>query len=200
MPTTIFDLLFLFVALLSLVVFVTVILFLVQKRRTLAMKIVGLYTIFILIYLLTGIVVSYAKPQRLIAIGDPWCFDDWCLTVLKATRATVSSEANYRIDFEISSRAQRVSQRAKYGWIYLLDEGGRQYSAEVDAANVSLDIQLGPGEIVTASRIFRVPANVITLYLVTGHGSPYCGVMSFLVIGESGCLFHKPTAIPILTN
>jgi hypothetical protein len=200
MPTSLFDLLFLIVALLSLVVVATLIVLLVRKRRKLAVTVAGLYAIFIAIYLLTGIAVSYATPQSLLAVGDAWCFDDWCLTVVKATRVSESPDAVYRIDFAISSRAQRISQRANYAWIYLLDEEGRQYSADTDAANVPLDIQLGPGEIVTASRTFKVPANIHKLYLVTGHGSPYCGAMSFLVIGESGCLSHKPTAIPIPAN
>ncbi len=41
-----------------------------------------------------------------------------------------------------------------------------------------------------------VPADVHTLGLITGHGGPYCG-MEILIIGEGGCLFHRPTMIGI---
>jgi hypothetical protein len=56
---------------------------------------------------------------------------------------------------------------------------------------------LQPGESVTTSRTFLVSAPVHRLGLVTGHGGSYCGWEAFLIIGESGCLFKKPTMIQI---
>jgi hypothetical protein len=40
-----------------------------------------------------------------------------------------------------------------------------------------------------------VPRNIRALGLVTGHGGLSCGVMSLVIIGNGGCLFHKQTMI-----
>ena len=131
------------------------------------------------------------RPAAIIAVGDPWCFDDWCLTVEKVQH----TDAIYDVDLKISSVAKRATQRAKGAWIYLRDENDTHYEPVPDSAEVPLDVQLQPGESVAAKRSFQVPANVRELGLVTGHGGPPCGVMSLVVIGQGGCLFHKQTMI-----
>ena len=148
-------------------------------------------------YLLTGIVVSYLKPQRILAVGEPWCFDDWCLGVEKVSRTPAISTVSYRVDLRIFSRARRVSQRAKGAWVYLIDDRGRRYSPDPDPSVAPLDVLLRPGESVTTTRVFRVPPGIHTLGLITGHGGPYCGPMNILIIGGAGCLLGKPRMIGI---
>jgi hypothetical protein len=135
--------------------------------------------------------VAYAAPQRVIAAGEPWCFDDWCLTVENTRRAGTS----YTVNMLLSSTAKRVTQRANGAWIYLRDENDRHYEPLPDPAAVSLEIELAPGQSVGAKRVFQVPANVRGLGLVTGHGGPPCGVMNLVIIGQAGCLFHKQTML-----
>ncbi len=135
--------------------------------------------------------VAYAAPQRVIAAGEPWCFDDWCLTVENVKR----TDSLYNVNLRISSRAKRVTQRASGAWIYLRDENDRHSEPLPDPAAVPPDILLQPGESVAAKRTFQVPANVRELGLVTGHGGPPCGAMSLAIIGGGGCLFHKQTMI-----
>jgi hypothetical protein len=47
--------------------------------------------------------------------------------------------------------------------------------------------------------VFAVPigSNARILGLITGHGGPYCGPMSVLIIGAGGCLFNRPTMIRV---
>jgi Zn-dependent protease with chaperone function len=193
----IFDLLFLLAVLLSLVTIATASVLVLRGRRAQALKILGVYAICALTYLLAGVAVSYFTAQRVIPAGQPWCFDDWCLTVESVEKIPASRQIYCRVGLRIFSRARRVNQRALGAWIYLIDDRGRRYSPDADQAAAPLDVQLQPNESVATSRIFRVPNDARSLGLITGHGGPYCGPMSLLVIGESGCLFKKPTMIKI---
>ena len=186
-----FDLLFLASFLVSVITLVTAAVMAIRGRASRAFLILGVWLVCAAIYLGISVAVAYAAPQRVIAAGTPWCFDDWCLTVKNINHAGT----NYTVDLLFSSEAKRVTQRANGAWIYLRDESDTHYDPTPNASDVPLDIQLQPGESVAAQRSFKVPANVRELGLVTGHGGPPCGVMSLVVIGQGGCLFHKQTMI-----
>jgi hypothetical protein len=147
-------------------------------------------------YLVLGLIVSAALPQRVLSVGDPWCFDDWCLSVDGVNRVDGQPDVAYRVSLTIFSRARRVSQRAKGAWIYLIDSRDRRYEPLQDPEAVALDVLLQPGESVKTLRTFRVPASMSGLGLIAGHGRPYCSWFP-LIIGEGGCAFHKPTMVRI---
>jgi hypothetical protein len=190
---TLFDVLFLASFLVSLIVLFLAAYAAIRGRLSRAFSILGVWLACAVLYLATSLGVAYAAPQRVIAIDTPWCFDDWCLTVTKVQHA----DTNYSVDLLISSEAKRVTQRAKGAWIYLRDENDRHYEPFEDPGEVPLDVLLQPGESVAAQRRFHVPGKIRELGLVTGHGGggPPCGVMSLLIIGQGGCLFHKQTMI-----
>jgi hypothetical protein len=188
---TILDLLFLGCFLLSLIAFVAAAYAAIRGRVSRAFSILGVWLACAILYLAVSASVAYAAPQRVIAIGTPWCFDDWCLTVKNVQRA----DMNYNVDLLISSEAKRVTQRAKGAWIYLRDENDRHYKPFDDPGEVPLDVLLQPSESVAAQRRFHVPVKVHELGLVTGHPGPPCGLMSLVIIGNGGCLFHKQTMI-----
>jgi len=194
---SIFDLLFLFLFPVSLITLAAAVISAIRGRRSGALRILGVYGLCAAGYLATGVAVDFLKPQRVIPAGEPWCLDDWCLTVENVSRTPAASQVSYRIGLRISSRARRVTQRAKGAWIYLIDEQGRRYSPDADPSAVPLDVLLRPGDSVSTARAFEVPAGTRALGLVTGHGGPYCGAMDILVIGAGGCLFQKPTMIRI---
>jgi hypothetical protein len=194
---TIFDLLFIVAFLTSVVTLATAAVSAARGRCAQALKILRIYGICAAGYLAIGVAVAFLKPQRVIRAGDPWCFDDWCLTVENVIRTPAPLQVSYNVGLRISSRAQRVAQRATGAWIYLIDDRGHRYSPDADPSSVSLDVLLQPEESVTTSRIFRVPGDAHDLGLITGHGGPYCGPMDILIIGGGGCLFKKPTMIRI---
>jgi hypothetical protein len=185
----IFDLLFLSAFAVSLIALIAAAYAAVRGRTTRAFSILGIWMICAALYLATSIAVAFAAPQRVLAVGEPWCFDDWCLTV-ENTRRT---DSTYDVGLRISSEAKRVTQRANGAWIYLRDEHDKHYDPA--PAAVPLDILLQPGESVTAKRSFNVPAGVRELGLVTGHGGTPCSLMALVIIGNGGCLFHKQTMI-----
>jgi hypothetical protein len=191
------DLSFLLAVLASVVTLAVAARFVFRGRLARALQILRVYGFCALFYFAAGVAIAFLKPQRVMGIGDPWCFDDWCLTVENVTRTADPHGIAYRVGVRIFSRAGRVAQRAKGAWIYLIDDRGRRFSPDPDASAVPLDVLLRPHESVSASRLFRVPDDAKGVGLVTGHGGGYCGLMAFLIIGESGCLFNKPTMIRI---
>jgi hypothetical protein len=194
---TVFDLLFLAAALATTVTLLAVALLASSGRRAKALKVLEVLGICVVLYLGTGLTVSLLKPQRVFPIGDPWCADDWCLSVQQVTQTPAQSYVSYNVSLRIFSRARRVAQRARGAWLYMIDDRGRRYSPQPDPSEVTLDVLLQPGESVTTSRVFRIPGGAHVVGVVTEHGGPYCGPMDILVIGESGCVFNKPTMIRI---
>jgi hypothetical protein len=194
---SIFDLLFLLMVFASLVMLAAAALLAVRGKFKHSLRTLSGLGICLAVYLATGLAVSFLKPQRVIAVGDAWCFDDWCLTVETVRQTPASSQVAYDVGLRISSRARGVAQRANGAWIYLIDKQGQRYSPDPDLSQVPLDIRLRPGESIVTSRTFQIPAGVQELGLITGHGGHYCGPMDILIIGQSGCLFQKPTMIRI---
>lgn len=194
---TVFDLLFLLAALASVVTLAAAAVFAVRGPRRQALRILRVYGICVLAYLAAGVATAFLKPQRVIPAKVPWCFDDWCLTVEEVSQTPGQQGTSYRVGLRVFSRAGRVAQRARGAWIYLIDGQGRRYSPDPDPSALPLDVLLQPHESVTTSRTFQVSADAHGLGLITGHGGSYCGPGAFLIIGESGCLFKKPTMIRI---
>ena len=62
------------------------------------------------------------------------------------------------------------------------------------ASQFSLDVLLQPGESVTTSRVFRLPADASGLGLITGQGGPGCFPACF-IIGDNASLFNKRTFV-----
>lgn len=186
-----FDLLFLAVFVVSVINLAMAAVLAIRGNVSRAFHILGIWAASAAVYLGISLAVAFFAPQRVIAAGTPWCFDDWCLTVENGKRI----EANYTVNMLLSSTAKRVNQRAKGAWVYVRDENDRHYDPLPDPAAVSLEVELGPGQSVAAQRSFRVPSGVRELGLVTGHGGGPCGVMSLVIIGQAGCLFHKETMI-----
>jgi hypothetical protein len=192
---TIFDLLFLACALATLVAFITASAAAIRGRWSRSGSILKRWGIAAAAYLALALIVGAASPQRVLSVGDPWCFDDWCLSVEAVSRTPAASDIAYTVSLTIFSRARRVSQRAKGAWIYLIDSRGRRYEPVPEPDATPLDMLLRPGEAVNTSRQFRIPTDASGLGLITGHGGPYCSWP--LIIGESGCVFNKPTMVRI---
>lgn len=187
-----FDLLLLVSVLGSVVSLVMAATLAIRGHRARAGRLLRRLGLYLLLYLGLSVVVSYLRPQRVLSVGEPWCFDDWCLTVDRVTEGPAGS---YTTDLRLTSRARGISQRANGAWIYLIDQQGQRYAPAPAPDDVPLDVVLGPGEVRQTARTFLLPAGVRPIGLVTGHGGGYCGMMDLLVIGNATCLFGKPTMI-----
>ena len=187
---TLFDLVFIFLFLASVATLITAALVALRGRRAHALGIVGKLAVAAIGYLLIVSVVGLLAPQRVLGVGDPWCFDDWCLSVESVTR--IPAPPSVRVSLRILSRSRRVTQRAKDAWIYVIDRNGNRYAPDPDASAAPLDVRLAAGESVTMSRTFRVPADAGELGLITGHGAWGPG---HFIIGDEASFFHKRTFV-----
>lgn len=191
---TLADLLFILLFLTAIIALIAAAVALLRGRGANALTILRRLGIGAVIY---GAIVALAglmTPQRIIRVGEPWCFDDWCLTVESVNQKPDPPQIDYTVSLSISSRARRVAQRAKGAWIYLLDPQGRRFSPDPDPSATPLDVVLQPGESVSATRTFQIPANAGPLALITGHGGPGC-FPGLFIIGDDNSLLHKPTLV-----
>ena len=105
----VFDLLFILTFLISMVTMAIAAAFAIRGQRSRALKVLRRYCICAAGYFAIAVAIAFLKPQRVISIGDPWCFDDWCLTVEKVDRTAGPSQVSYNVKLRIFSRARRVS-------------------------------------------------------------------------------------------
>jgi hypothetical protein len=88
---SLFDLLFLVAALVTVITLATAGVIALQGYRAKAFRILRVYGICLVTYLATALSVDFFTPQRVIAPGLPWCFDDWCLQVRRLHRTRIGS-------------------------------------------------------------------------------------------------------------
>ncbi len=191
---SIFDLLFIVIVLSSLATLITAAIAAIRGYRAHSLAILRKFGMCAIAYLAIVVLVALLSPQRVLNVGDPWCFDDWCLSVENVSRTPEPPQVYCNVSLRIFSRARRVSQRAKGAWVYVIDGRGNRYAPQPDPSAVPLDVLLQPGESVTTSRVFKLPAHSTRLGLITGHGGPGCFPGCF-IIGDDSSLFHKRTFV-----
>jgi hypothetical protein len=191
---TIFDLFFLLSVIASVIMLVALGILILRGQRERALTVVKIFGLYVASYCALAVGVDLLRPQRVIAIGAPWCFDDWCIRVESSSHAADGSRVRYSTQLRIFSTARGISQRAPGAWIYLIDEQGHRFAPIADSTALPLTVWLAPEQSVNTSRNFEVPADAHILGLVTGHGGAFCG-WSILIVGEGGCLFNRPTMI-----
>jgi hypothetical protein len=182
---SLFDLLFIALFLISLV---TLLAAAIRGRR--ATGILRIWAICFVIYMAIVFAVALATPQRVYAIGEDRCFDDWCIAVEAADRAPAPRGILYTVTLRVSSRARRVTQREKGANVYLTDDRGRRFDAAPDPSATPLDVQLEPGQAARAKHTFLVPPDARDLGLAFFHEGSYCFPGCF-VIGEDSNPLHK---------
>jgi hypothetical protein len=191
---SLFDLLFLLSVTAAVVMLVVVGILILRGRRERALMVLKFFGLYLASYCALAVAVDLLRPQRIIAVGEPWCFDDWCLRVEGFSHAADGAGLRYTTQLRIFSTARGISQRAVGAWIYLIDKDGRRFAPIADSTAIPLSVWLAPEQAVNTSRSFDVPADAHILGLITGHGGAFCG-WSVLIIGEGGCLFNRPTVI-----
>lgn len=127
-------------------------------------------------------------PRTVLRVGERQCFDDWCIGVESASRQPAGDHVTYLIGLRVASTARRVTQRENNVVVYLADQSGRPYRAVQNSSDVPLNVQLGPGESVAATRVFEVPADAREPGLVIAHEGGF--PIGWFIIGDDAW-FHK---------
>src|SRR5580698_3302887 len=95
---TIFDLVFLAAALATFVTLVTTAVYALRGRHAQALRILRNLGMCAAAYIVSGLAVSLFSPQHVIRVGDPWCFDDWCLSVEKVNPTPGPASISYNVN------------------------------------------------------------------------------------------------------
>ncbi len=163
---SLFDLLFLATVLVSIFTLVFAAVMAISGRARRALRVLTIWAVAAAAYLAVATAVKLALPVQAFHLGEIQCEDDWCFTVAAARRV---SPDNYEVTLRLSSRALRVAQRNRNGFtVSVVDGSGTRYPALANQGQTPFDILLQPGESVTITRNFRIPAQAARLGLVVG--------------------------------
>ncbi|MEO8657225.1 MAG: hypothetical protein ABI693_02080 [Bryobacteraceae bacterium] len=162
---TLFDLVFLLLVLALAVSLITAAVMAMMGRWAAARRLLSRVAMVAAAYMVSVIVVSVALPRRVTAVGEARCFDDWCVAVEGFTK----DAEMYGVDFRVSSRARRVSQRETNLSVYLTDAEGRRFEGRRVGEGPDFDVRLGPGESMVLKRAFVVPVAARDVGAVVTH-------------------------------
>jgi len=189
---SIFDLLFIAVFLATVATLLWTAILAISGQGAAALALLRGYGICAGAYLGIVAVTSVFWPRTVLRVGDPRCFDDWCITVEKASRQPAGGGVSYTVTLRLSSTARRVFQRENGVVVYLADDRGRRYDPIPNRWEVPINVRLGPQESVTATRVFQAPADAHELGLVIAHEGGF--PIGWFIIGDE-TWFHKPTIV-----
>ncbi|HLM99080.1 MAG TPA: hypothetical protein VK335_07350 [Bryobacteraceae bacterium] len=144
------------------------------------------------IYMAIVIAVSVVLPRRVLRVGDPLCFDDWCVAVTGVKPAPESGRTVYCVELRLSSRARRVSQRERNLAVYLTDDQGRRFDPVAVNSDVPYSVLLRPQESVEVSRSFALPAEASGVGVVISHEGGF--PIGWFIIGYD-TWFRKPPVV-----
>jgi hypothetical protein len=203
----VFELLFIFFVLVSLVLCVTAVVFAVGGRRDRAKRLLPSLGISWIVYLSIVCLIAAVTPQQIIPANRDLCFDEMCFAVVNVQTAYELGPSNHHVrakgafrivTVRVSSRARRRVQ-SEGGLRALLWSPGGEYQSSASAQHaweathpqsVALTSRLRPGQSVFSDQVFDVPPEAVDLALVLTHGF----TPGYFVIGECP-LFHKPTIL-----
>lgn len=209
---SLFDLLFVLLVLTAVGTMVVVLVHTLRGRRQRAGALLRRVAIVTVVYLVIVLGVGVLAPQRILSVGDPQCFDDWCVTIdsvsilpqLGERDPIAPAGAFYIVALHLSNGGRGRPQRASSAVIYLRDGHGRRYDVSLDGqrafegehgAAAPLTATVLVGRPVETVRVFDAPADAEDLGVVVRH--PVGPSPGLFVIGDDFSLLHKPAIVRV---
>jgi hypothetical protein len=186
---TIFDLLFILIFFATIAALATAAVQAIRGQRRKSLRVLGVSAVFLAAYFAICCASTLLTPRRVLSIGQPQCFDDWCVQLDGITEMRVVAMNRYQTTIRIFSEAKRVSQREKIIAFYLEDDAGHRYASIPSPSDIPSSSLLGPGESVTLTRAFELPFAARAAGFVATHEGGF--PIGWFVIGEGQSLFHK---------
>ena len=159
------------------------------KARRYGLTIAGVWAAYIVALLLT----AHVQPQRVIAPGQPECFEQVCYSVV-----SVQSVGEFKgmgggnlvqVSIRIANRSDET-RGVKGLEPYLIDATGRIWPQTTGLGGVPVTLRLPAGGEATSQPIFRVQGSPPGLALVlTRHYRSW----HWMVIGDPDSPGHRPT-------
>jgi hypothetical protein len=163
-----------------------------RVRRGIAW-LVGVWVVYVCV--LVG--VSLGQRQRVVAIGEPQCFDEMCFTVTGVEEVPGflirDGRRLVRVSVQVTNQGRKAQSEGLI-WAYLVDAKGRWWEESPGVNGVGLTVRVAGGQSVVSEPVFKVAADATGLGLVFTHGRRQPGV---LVIGDSDSLLHKKTVVEL---
>ncbi len=164
-----------------------------QKVRRGVAWLIGVWVI----YLCVLIGVSLVQRQRVVAMGEPQCFDDMCFTVTGVEEVPGflirDGRRLVRVTVRVTNKGKKA-QREGLIRAYLVDGQGRRWEESPGVNGVGLTSRVPAGDLVIGEPVFKVAADATGLGLVLTHGRRQPGV---LVIGDSDSWLHRRTVVEL---
>ncbi|WP_353068148.1 hypothetical protein RBB75_11225 [Tunturibacter empetritectus] len=149
------------------------------------------------VYLSVLIAVSLGQKQRVVAVGQPQCFDEMCFTVtgVEEVKGFMVRDGRrlVRVTVRVTNRG-RSAQSERLIQVYLTDAQGRRWEESAGVNGVGLATKVGGGASVVSEPIFNVAGDATDLRLVLTHGWKQPGL---LVIGDSDSVLHRKTVVEL---
>jgi hypothetical protein len=149
------------------------------------------------VYLGVVIGVSLGQRQKVVAMGEPQCFDEMCFTVTGVEEVPgfliKDGRRLVRVSVRVTNRGRKAQSEGLI-WAYLVDGQGRRWEESPGVNGVGLTARVTGGNSVVSEPVFKVAGDATALRLVFTHGYWQPGV---LVIGDSDSLLHRRTAVEL---
>jgi hypothetical protein len=149
------------------------------------------------VYLCVVIGVSLGQGQRVVAMGEPQCFDDMCFRVTRVEEVPGFLIRDGRRLLRVSVQVTNKGRKAQSEGLiraYLVDGQGRRWEMSPGVNGVELTARVAGGSSVVSEPVFKVAADASGFGLVLTHGRWQPGV---LVIGDSDSLWHRKTVVDL---
>jgi hypothetical protein len=185
----VFELLFLVLALVTLVTLLAAAVRQLTGRRGDARRLLLRLLGGVVLYLSAVVTVTIVQPRKEYRIGDVQCFDDWCIAV-EGVQQSQDPAGPYEVRLRLENRSRGTPMGERGTVVYLTDAQGRRHDPLPDPAEVSFDARLEPGQSVVTTRYFRLPQDATGLGLVYTHEGGF--PIAWLVLTEGGWFADPP--------
>jgi hypothetical protein len=149
------------------------------------------------VYLCVVIGVSLGQRQRVVAMGEPQCFDEMCFAVTRVEEVPGflirDGRRLLRVSVQVRNKG-RKAQRERLIRAYLMDGQGRRWETSPGVNGVELTARVAGGGSVVSEPVFKVAGDAAGMGLVLTHGRWQPGL---LVIGDSDSLLHRKTVVTL---
>lgn len=149
------------------------------------------------VYMGVLLTVSLKQRQRVVAFGQPQCFDEMCFTVVGVSEIeglpAQDGRRLVRVTVRIANRGHKPESEDLIQ-AYLIDHEGRLWGESPGLSGVRLTTRVPAGQSVLSEPVFAVSEDATGLKLVFTRGHRQPGV---LVIGDSDSLLHQRTVVPL---
>jgi hypothetical protein len=149
------------------------------------------------VYLSVLIGVSLGQRQRVVAVGQPQCFDEMCFTVtaVEEVKGFMVRDGRrlVRVTVRVTNRGGSAESE-RLMQVYLTDAQGRRWEESAGVNGVGLTTKVGAGASVVSEPIFNLAGGATGLRLVLTRGWKQPGL---LVIGDSDSVLHRKTVVEL---